>query len=242
MKKAKYLIMMGIISAVDIFTDETSYMITNVNSTNVLEANSGEIADQWYDFGGIECRWYLKPAGDGSYTFCNAENKMYLSIEHDGDGNGNVAVQNKEKTASSTWTIEESRYQGEPEQPEIAEALVAAGADIALYPAEQNIYYIPEEREFYSPDALGVEGFGGTVELPTTALAAANVERDREHAMYPDTNVMAHEFGHAFHLIGIKTADPALFDEIDATYEKVVLQEGKWANSYAGSNRDEYFG
>ena len=44
------------ISAVDIFTDETSYMITNVNSTNVLEANSGEIADQWYDFGGIECR------------------------------------------------------------------------------------------------------------------------------------------------------------------------------------------
>lgn len=39
MKKAKYLIMMGIISAVDIFTDETSYMITNVNSTNVLEAN-----------------------------------------------------------------------------------------------------------------------------------------------------------------------------------------------------------
>lgn len=51
------------ISAVDIFTDETSYMITNVNSTNVLEANSGEIADQWYDFGGIECRWYLKPAG-----------------------------------------------------------------------------------------------------------------------------------------------------------------------------------
>lgn len=422
------------ISAVDIFTDETSYMITNVNSTNVLEANSGEIADQWYDFGGIECRWYLKPAedgsyylinrmnekrvaavgtedgtqvaleepkdsaaerwfiedaGDGSYTFCNAENKMYLSIEHDGDGNGNVAVQNKEKTASSTWTIEESRYQGEPEQPdgdptgeasvalvrqeliapnlielafdrdvkyatntetyqvtvngkdvteftipcyfdnilsirlpesigdpenasiqvkicnqyvrdekdnyledgktyevswnpyytksytsecgitikgcdlvkdstlkyaadvtdimaskhpEIAEALVAAGADIALYPAEQNIYYIPEEREFYSPDALGVEGFGGTVELPTTALAAANVERDREHAMYPDTNVMAHEFGHAFHLIGIKTAAPALFDEIDATYEKVVLQEGKWANSYAGSNRDEYFG
>ena len=284
MKKAKYLIMMGIISAVDIFTDETSYMITNVNSTNVLEANSGEIADQWYDFGGIECRWYLKPAGDGSYylinrmnekrvvavgtedgtqvaleepkdsaaerwfigdgsyTFCNAENKMYLSIEHDGDGNGNVAVQNKEKTASSTWTIEESHYQGEPEQPEIAEALVAAGADIALYPAEQNIYYIPEEREFYSPDALGVEGFGGTVELPTTALAAANVERDREHAMYPDTNVMAHEFGHAFHLIGIKTAAPALFDEIDATYEKVVLQEGKWANSYAGSNRDEYFG
>lgn len=87
-----------------------------------------------------------------------------------------------------------------------------------------------------------MEGFGGTVELPTTALAAANVERDREHAMYPDTNVMAHEFGHAFHLIGIKTADPELFDEIDATYEKVVLQEGKWANSYAGSNRDEYFG
>ena len=87
-----------------------------------------------------------------------------------------------------------------------------------------------------------MEGFGGTVELPTTALATANVERDREHAMYPDTNVMAHEFGHAFHLIGIKTADPELFDEIDATYEKVVLQEGKWANSYAGSNRDEYFG
>lgn len=50
-------------------------------------------------------RWFIEDAGDGSYTFCNAENKMYLSIEHDGDGNGNVAVQNKEKTASSTWTM-----------------------------------------------------------------------------------------------------------------------------------------
>lgn len=125
---------------------------------------------------------------------------------------------------------------------DVAETLVEVGADIALFPAEQTIYYIPEEREFYSAEGLGVEGFGGTVELPTTALAAANVERDYELARYPDTNVLAHEFGHAFHLVGIKLTDPELCDEIDALYQKVVLEEGKWPNSYAGSNRDEYFG
>ncbi len=126
-------------------------------------------------------------------------------------------------------------------RPEVAEALVSAGADIALYPKEQNIYYIPEHREFYDPEAMTIEGFGGTLEIPTTSLAAANIERDREYAQYPDANVLAHEFGHAFHLIGIKLADPELFDEIQKTYDQVV-EEGLWQNTYLISSVEEYFG
>lgn len=138
MKKAKYLIMMGIISAammagcgssgnettsaaaettapettaapessseeaisaVDIFTDETSYMITNVNSTNVLEANSGEIADQWYDFGGIECRWYLKPAEDGSYYLINRMNEKRVAAVGTEDGT-QVALEEPKDSAA----------------------------------------------------------------------------------------------------------------------------------------------
>lgn len=127
-------------------------------------------------------------------------------------------------------------------RPEIAAAMARMGADIALYPYTQHIFYIPEERESYDESSLNVEGFGGTDDLPTTALAAANVERDYEHALYPRNNILAHEFGHAFHLIGIRLGDPKLFKEIDDLYQKSVVAGGKWANSYAGTNRDEYFG
>jgi hypothetical protein len=126
-------------------------------------------------------------------------------------------------------------------RPDIAEAMAGVGADIALYPKEQTIFYIPEFRDSYDPTNLDVEGYGGTLELPTTALAAANIERDRENAMYPDNNVLAHEFGHAFHLIGIELVDPDLYDKIEETYE-AAKEQGLWEDTYTGTDVYEYFG
>lgn len=416
------------------FTSQTSYVITNWNSDEVMEVNEGTI-DQWWDWAGITCRWYIEPAGEDTYrivsrdsgecvetvseeenasvvlgevvdgndaqlwiaalsedgktyTFQNKGNGMYLSIEENGTEDGKLVVQTKEIVKSSTWVVAESLYQGEPQipnedptgekeiqfvrqslitnrdielefdrdveyaanpetyvvtvngetideimvvsyfdkmvtlripealedpeaakitvalaneyvrdeadnymdtsmeyevtykpyytkecvsecgvkikacdlvsdetlqyaadvvdimvskRPDVAEALTSVGADIALYPKEQTIFYIPEHREFYDPNSLNVEGYGGTLEIPTTSLAAANIERDRQYALYPDNNVLAHEFGHAFHLIGINLADPELYQEIEDTYYK-VREKGLWEDTYTGVNVAEYFG
>lgn len=125
--------------------------------------------------------------------------------------------------------------------PEVQKAMVKAGADIAIFPKEQNIYYIPEFRNCYSPNALDVEGFGGTTSCPTTAIGEGNITRDASATLYPDNNLLAHEFGHAFHLVGIITADPALYQEIHDTYEKVKAA-GLWPHTYMISNEFEYFG
>ena len=62
---------------------------------------------------------------------------------------------------------------------------------------------------------------------------------------YPGTryygeNIFVHEFSHAIMGVAIRTADPALFAEIQAAY-KDAMAGGLWKNHYASTNANEYW-
>ena len=62
---------------------------------------------------------------------------------------------------------------------------------------------------------------------------------------YPGTryygeNIFVHEFSHAIMGIGIRTADPTLFADIQAAY-KEAMAKGLWKNHYASTNANEYW-
>ena len=128
--------------------------------------------------------------------------------------------------------------------PEIIKVLNKYHAEIAIYAPSENAYDIPEHRIGSMILKRPVEGFGGIVEDPVTSVSEVNLLRIREgeHVTnYPNEMILAHEFAHAIHLIGINyLEDQTLANEIREAY-KDAKTSGKWQNTYAISNYEEYF-
>lgn len=110
--------------------------------------------------------------------------------------------------------------------------------DPRLTPGEKANYDKPggiaslTDKEYWDRRARGLGG------NPTTC-AEENI------LGYPGTryygeNILVHEFAHGIMGIGIRTADPALFAEIQAAY-KEAMAKGLWKNHYASTNANEYW-
>ncbi|WP_221583634.1 RICIN domain-containing protein [Microbacterium sp. G2-8] len=130
----------------------------------------------------------------------------------------------------------------------IAEQMVASGCSLAVYGARENAYLVPEHRRGYDPVAYDVEGFGGNdANGCVSSISERNVLRTRGdenpylNTSYPDENILVHEFGHAVLSVGIEgQAEEDLADALFAAYEN-AYETGRWPNTYAISNRDEFF-
>ena len=57
---------------------------------------------------------------------------------------------------------------------------------------------------------------------------------------YPDENIFLHEFAHAIHSTGLNKIDPS-FDERLKTAFSAAKDRGLWKNTYAATNRHEYW-
>jgi hypothetical protein len=114
-------------------------------------------------------------------------------------------------------------------------------------PAPNDPRLTPQERANYDkPGGIGgmtdkeywnrrARGLGGN---PTTCA-------EENLLGYPGTryygeNIFVHEFAHAIMGIGIRTADPAFYSEIQAAY-KEAMEKGLWKNHYASTNANEYW-
>lgn len=128
--------------------------------------------------------------------------------------------------------------------PEASAILKGAGAELAIYAKDEDAYEIPEHRAGCLFLHRPVEGFGGTMEIPTTSISEVNVLHilEGEHiTRYTHECILVHEFAHAVHLIGINyMKDTSLADECRAIYA-AAKEEGLWPHTYAISNYEEYF-
>ncbi len=119
----------------------------------------------------------------------------------------------------------------------IAQRMGAAGCMLGIYGEGEIAYDIPEHRFEYDENYLYVEGFGGT---QLASIRDANVLRLRigdYTTGYQNESILIHEFGHTVYNYGLSEQQQAEFLNIYNT----SIASGKWANSYAGSNKDEYF-
>lgn len=130
----------------------------------------------------------------------------------------------------------------------IAQTMADYGCSLAVYAARENAYLVPEHRGGYDPEMYDVEGYGGsTWNNCVSSISERNVlrtrgnENDFLNTRYTNENILVHEFGHAVRLVGIETqTDKALSDELYAVYEN-AYNTGRWPNTYAIGNIDEYF-
>ncbi len=120
---------------------------------------------------------------------------------------------------------------------QIADRMGNFGCMLGLYGNGEIAYDIPEHRFEYDEAYLYVEGFGGT---QLASIKDANVLRlttGDYTTGYTDESILTHEFAHTVKNYGLTEAQQR---RVETVYADAV-GSGKWANSYAGSNPDEYF-
>ncbi len=110
-------------------------------------------------------------------------------------------------------------------------------AYVAVLDVTEENLDLPEcQEEDVDCPAPPKRGFGGVVGRPITAVGEENLLHLEDDPYY-NQDIFVHEFGHTvFNL----TAPDGLFDAVDACYEG-ALDDGLWANTYAGSTIDEYW-
>lgn len=128
--------------------------------------------------------------------------------------------------------------------PDIARAMVAQGAEVAIYGFHEDVYDIPEHRGGAQIMDRPVEGYGGMMEDPVTSISAKNIQRITEgidQTRYLNESILAHEFGHAIHLLGInQLEDRSLAHELEEAYRH-ASRTGLWPCTYLMGNIEEYF-
>ena len=58
--------------------------------------------------------------------------------------------------------------------------------------------------------------------------------------VYAGENIFIHEFAHSIAIMGLVHVDPTFDNRLQSTYD-AAMASGLWANTYAATNRDEYW-
>lgn len=134
-------------------------------------------------------------------------------------------------------------------ETKIAETMAEAGCSLAVYSPHQNVYLIPEHREWFSLTMYDVEGYGGNEwNNCVSSIAERNILRTRNevadpylNTSYPDENILIHEFGHCVKSIGLENnKNQTYIEAFQKAYEN-AKEKKLWPNTYAISNEDEFF-
>lgn len=128
--------------------------------------------------------------------------------------------------------------------PAVSATLIEQGAEVAIYGLHEDVYDIPEHRGGAEIMDRPVEGYGGMINDPVTSISAKNIMRVTEginQTRYLNESILAHEFGHAIHLLGINMLpDQSLADELRAAYRH-AQRTHLWPKTYLMGNYEEYF-
>lgn len=139
--------------------------------------------------------------------------------------------------AEAAWIIEHMLVGRE----DIFQAMASQKIRAAIMAASEYTTDVPEHKNL-KPKVFWdrrARGLGATLDAPAVSGAEENLlsfERDP----YPNENIFLHEFAHAIHETGMNKVDPT-FDRRLRTAFEAARERGLWKNTYAASNRMEYW-
>ena len=124
--------------------------------------------------------------------------------------------------------------------------------DILKVLAENNVRFavmaynelttqIPEHSDL-QPDYYWdrrARGLGSTPARPAVSCGEENLLNYTGDPYFTE-NILVHEFAHAIHQMGLNTVDPSFDDRLKTIYEAAV-EKGLWENTYAITNKAEYW-
>lgn len=128
-------------------------------------------------------------------------------------------------------------------RPDILAKMVENKARVGVMARYEGTTDIPEHREMAKDTSINwdlrARGLGADIENPITTCAEENVlgyELDKYH----NEDILIHEFAHSMHGLAIMFIDTS-FNSTLQKYLDMAKAEGKWLNTYAGTNIWEYF-
>ncbi len=127
--------------------------------------------------------------------------------------------------------------------PEVLKAMTDINTRVGIMARYEGTTDIPEHAHLVRDTSMNwdlrARGLGGTRRLPLTTCAEENIlgyQIDKYHA----EDILIHEFAHSIHLIGILTVYPDFNERLKKSYD-AALKAGKWKNTYAATNIEEYW-
>lgn len=126
-------------------------------------------------------------------------------------------------------------------RPDILQALAANKARFAIMAHDEFTTTIPEHSDMKPAPYWDkrARGLGATPLRPAVSCGAENL-LNYPGDPYAKENICVHEFGHALHQMGVNTIDPT-FDKRLQTAFDTAISAGLWKDSYAASNKNEYW-
>ncbi len=129
------------------------------------------------------------------------------------------------------------------EIPEVREQIIAFHGRVGIMSKDEVTTDIPEHA-FLANDTLinwdtRARGLGGTVAVPISTCAEENV-LCYDADPYSTEDIMIHEFAHSIHLMGLMHVYSDFIPELTQAYNQ-ALAAGKWQNTYAATNIEEYW-
>lgn len=129
-------------------------------------------------------------------------------------------------------------------RPDVLARMVQNRLRLAVMAETEVTTDIPEHRDLYTafPGTdwnTRSRGLGATLARPAVSCAEENVLRSMSDR-YRGEDILVHEFSHAIDIMGLRFTDATWLARLTAAYN-AARAAGKYANSYAGSNVDEYW-
>lgn len=124
---------------------------------------------------------------------------------------------------------------------DVLQALAKNNVRFAVMAYNELTTQIPEHSDL-QPDYYWdrrARGLGSTPSRPAVSCGEENL-LNYEGDPYSTENILVHEFAHAIHQMGLNTVDPSFDDRLKALYDAAV-EKGLWENTYAITNKAEYW-
>lgn len=129
-------------------------------------------------------------------------------------------------------------------RPDLIDEMIAQRTRVGVMAVGEVTSDMPEYRDIYTlfPGVdwdTRARGLGATPFIPLSSVGDDNVLCTSTD-WYPGESIMVHEFAHTIRIMGLAFVDPETDDRIDAAYAS-AMAAGRWSNTYAATNSDEYF-
>jgi len=127
---------------------------------------------------------------------------------------------------------------------DVRAAMTSKKARLAVMARSEVTTDVPEHADLYQafPGTdwnVRARGLGGTVARPATSCAEENLLCDTKDP-YVGENILVHELSHGIVNLGVTFADTTFQGRLDTAYRSAIAA-GKWKDTYAGTNVEEYF-
>ncbi len=124
---------------------------------------------------------------------------------------------------------------------DILQALGKNNVRFAVMAYNELTTQIPEHSDL-QPDYYWdrrARGLGSTPSRPAVSCGEENLLNYKGDP-YSTENILVHEFAHAIHQMGLNTVDPSFDERLKVLYDAAV-EKGLWENTYAITNKAEYW-